>query len=286
MPNRFRRRAMSRSSSACRSRRAYVYRGGTLIGVIDRVDADAPATRRRPARFPILQKRAPPPLQPLQRCADAVHAAADLGRHRAPRRPDPGPAGLARLHPPAAAIRPRPVRHDRSSARRSMSPTAAPPRPRPRWRWSRAGAELCRHAAGPTPEIGAPRLTDAARDYSIRRWRSGGQLDMGRPAELADRPHPFEPIAAVDQHLRVAREGGGIARDIGDRAARARRRAAPPAPWRRRGADRAPPPRSGPARLASSGRRNRSRWSTNTGARRASAAALSASAASRAPSAA
>ena len=44
----------------------------------------------------------------------------------------------------------------------------------------------------------------------------GRQLDMGRPAELADRPHPVEPVAAVDQQFGVAGEGRRIAADIGD----------------------------------------------------------------------
>ena len=39
---------------------------------------------------------------------------------------------------------------------------------------------------------------------------------MGRPAELADRLHPVEPIAAVDERPGVAGEGRGVARDIGD----------------------------------------------------------------------
>ena len=39
---------------------------------------------------------------------------------------------------------------------------------------------------------------------------TGGELDVGRPAELADRLDPLEPIAAVGQRLRVAREGRGL----------------------------------------------------------------------------
>ena len=42
------------------------------------------------------------------------------------------------------------------------------------------------------------------------------QLDMGRPAELADRLDPVETIAALDQRLRVAGEGGRVAGDVGD----------------------------------------------------------------------
>ena len=46
---------------------------------------------------------------------------------------------------------------------------------------------------------------------------------MGRPAELADRPDPFEPVAAVDEHLGVAREGCRIAADVGDLEEQAKR---------------------------------------------------------------
>src|SRR5438309_729401 len=63
------------------------------------------------------------------------------------------------------------------------------------------------------------------RSPSTPAWRSwaftctaegGGKLDMGRPAELADRLHPVEAVAAVAQGFRVAGEGGGVARDVGD----------------------------------------------------------------------
>ena len=43
-----------------------------------------------------------------------------------------------------------------------------------------------------------------------------GKLDVGRPAELADRPDPLELVAAVDERPRVAREGRRVAADIGD----------------------------------------------------------------------
>ena len=39
---------------------------------------------------------------------------------------------------------------------------------------------------------------------------------MCRPKELPDGLDPLQPVAALDQCLGVAREGGGIARDIGD----------------------------------------------------------------------
>ena len=38
----------------------------------------------------------------------------------------------------------------------------------------------------------------------------------GRTVPLVDRPDPFDPPAALDQHLRIAREGGGVAGNIGD----------------------------------------------------------------------
>ena len=58
---------------------------------------------------------------------------------------------------------------------------------------------------------------------------AGGKLDVGRPAELADRPHPVEPIAAIDQHPGVAGEGRRIAADISDPRRRSMRRARRPA---------------------------------------------------------
>src|SRR5688500_1182553 len=51
---------------------------------------------------------------------------------------------------------------------------------------------------------------------SGRAAKGRGKLDMGRPAELPDRFDPIQTPAAVDQGSRVAREGGGIARHIGD----------------------------------------------------------------------
>src|SRR5688572_17006228 len=45
---------------------------------------------------------------------------------------------------------------------------------------------------------------------------TGGQLDMGGPAKLADRLYPFEAIAAIHQHQGVARESARIAGDISD----------------------------------------------------------------------
>ncbi len=41
---------------------------------------------------------------------------------------------------------------------------------------------------------------------------------MGRPARHGspNRPHPLQPVAALDQCLGVAGEGGGVARDVGD----------------------------------------------------------------------
>ena len=63
---------------------------------------------------------------------------------------------------------------------------------------------------GPRGDAHRPRLRAAlARE-------AGGKLDVGRPAELADRPHPVELEAAVGQRPRVAREGRGVAADIGD----------------------------------------------------------------------
>ena len=91
--------------------RAYVYRGGSLIGVTT-VSTGKPGHRTPTGKFDILAEARAAFLQPLQQCADAVHAAADLGRDRAPRRPDTGPPGLARLRPAASGIRPQPVRSD------------------------------------------------------------------------------------------------------------------------------------------------------------------------------
>ena len=71
-------------------------------------------------------------------------------------------------------------------------------------------ASLC--LLGLTVHAGAadpPRLRDLSAE-------AGGQLDVGRPAELADRPHPFEPIAAVGQRPGVAGEGRRVAADVGD----------------------------------------------------------------------
>ena len=77
---------------------------------------------------------------------------------------------------------------------------------------------------------------------------------MGRPAELADRPDPVEPVAAGDQHLGIAGEGRGIAADVGD----ARHRSTPAScrdllERARRAADRARPRRSAPARRRRTG---------------------------------
>src|SRR5215210_4376128 len=60
-----------------------------------------------------------------------------------------------------------------------------------------------------------------------RLWRAellaaeaSGELNVGRPAELADRLDPFQAVASVDQRLRVAREGRGVAAYVGDSAHR------------------------------------------------------------------
>ncbi len=42
----------------------------------------------------------------------------------------------------------------------------------------------------------------------------GGELDLGRIQELVDREQPREPEAGVREDAGIAREGGGIARDI------------------------------------------------------------------------
>ena len=64
---------------------------------------------------------------------------------------------------------------------------------------------------GPRRRAHPPRLRDLALAAE-----GGGQLDVGRPAELADRLDPVEPVAAVGQRLRIAREGRRVAADIGD----------------------------------------------------------------------
>ena len=61
-------------------------------------------------------------------------------------------------------------------------------------------------------------------DCGIYRLKAGGELDVGRPAELADRLDPLQPIAAVGERLRIAREGRRVAADIRD----------PPRPLKRR----------------------------------------------------
>ena len=88
--------------------RAYVYRGGTLIGVTT-VSTGRPGHATPVGRFEILEKRrehysnlynnAPMPfMQRLTWGGIALHAGADSG-----------PPGLARLRPPAAGLRAQPV---------------------------------------------------------------------------------------------------------------------------------------------------------------------------------
>ena len=74
-----------------------------------------------------------------------------------------------------------------------------------------------------TPGVALPDRPDApCRSENPPRLRTalaretGHQLDMGRPAELADRLHPFELVTAGNQRLGVASEGRGIAADVSD----------------------------------------------------------------------
>jgi hypothetical protein len=68
---------------------AYVYRGGTLIGV-STVSSGKPGNETPTGSFEILQKKREHYSNLYNNAPDAVHAAADLGRNRAPCRRDPG----------------------------------------------------------------------------------------------------------------------------------------------------------------------------------------------------
>src|SRR5262245_2002272 len=50
----------------------------------------------------------------------------------------------------------------------------------------------------------------------VRPPQQRDQLDMRRITELVDRRHLHEPVAAIDENTRVAREGRGIARHGND----------------------------------------------------------------------
>ncbi len=64
----------------------------------------------------------------------------------------------------------------------------------------------------------------AAPDRPPAAQEQARQLDMGGPAELADRAQLGEAVATLDQHRRIPRPAGGVAADIGDFAARGFRR--------------------------------------------------------------
>ena len=79
------------------------------------------------------------------------------------------------------------------------------------------------------------------------------QLDVGRPAELADRAQLGEAVAGVGEHARVARPARRVAADVDDARHAAGGELRRPARARRRAADRAPRRRSGRARRAGAG---------------------------------
>ena len=64
-----------------------------------------------------------------------------------------------------------------------------------------------------------PILQQQNRDVSVHGHEERGLLhcllDVGGPAELPDRPHPLDLVAAVDEQLGIAPEGCRVAADIG-----------------------------------------------------------------------